>query len=89
MNEFGTSHYERIMTAMARSKSMARSKAMARCNAKNCEPTDAKVEFGENFQGADGRAIDRESRYRASGPGCDCTRADGDRFDTLDWSRCS
>ena len=31
----------------------------------------------------------REQIPVVSGPGCDCTRAIGDRLDTLDWSRCS
>ena len=39
----GTSHDERLMTAMARSR------AMAKCSAIFCELTDAKVEFGEIF----------------------------------------
>ena len=43
----GTSHDERIMTAMARSKSMTTWNAMANCNEKFCEHSDA--ERGENF----------------------------------------
>ena len=45
-----TSHDERIMTAIARSKTRARCKAMARCNAKFGELTDAKFGVGDDFQ---------------------------------------
>ena len=45
----GTSHDERIMTAVARSK------ALARCSAKFCELTDVKL--GENFHSAHERVM--------------------------------
>ena len=55
-----TSHDERIMTAIARSKARAKCKTMAKCNAKFCELTDAKL--GDNFQSPQMRDDDRESR---------------------------
>ena len=44
-----TSHDERTMTAIARSKARARCNAMARCSATFCELTDAKFGAGDSF----------------------------------------
>ena len=59
-----TSHDERVMTAIARSKARTRCNAMARCNAKFCELTDAKFEAGEYF-----RAHERAMTERADTSG--------------------
>ena len=69
----GTSHDERIMTAIARCKARAKCNAMAKCNAKFCELTDAKFEAGEYF-----RAHERAMTERADTGGirtslCVCT----------------
>ena len=53
---------------------------MARWSAKICELTDAKVEFGENFQGAHERAMmtagERAHTCGISGPACVCARTE-------------
>ena len=64
-----TSHDERIMTGIARSKASARCKAMSKCNAKFCELCNAKFGAGDIFWSPKMRDDDRESRrfFRTNG----------------------
>ena len=74
----GTSHDERIMTAIAISKARARCHAMARCSAQFCELTDAKFGFGDNFYSPRMRDGDswREQIPAVPGPACVCARTE-------------